>query len=223
MKVFAKNATKLQKLRIFWWDLVRIWKYSIFWKFFYHLVCWTDISVETFSKLSVFYILWVHVVFTSKEIKWKVNFLLAKMSRHLNLRSWLKFSTVRHFLSWIFRIAYCICLNRKTPCICRYSQPFSRQRFRNIEEFETKTLRERQADRVKLCFFVTFNTIIRHVFSENVIEISLVGKKIWIFSPSITTNFSNFSDFFLQFLVAKKLITSAYNRWCQDFFTFNLL
>ena len=195
MKVFAKNATKLQKLRIFWWELV------LTWKFFYHLVCWTDILVETFSKLSVFYMLWVHIVFTSKEIKWKVNFLLAKISRHLNLSSWLKFSTVCHFLSWIFRIAYCICLKSETPCIYRCFQPFSRRLFRNIEEFETKTLRERERERerqdgrVKLCFFGTFNTIIRHVFSENFIEVSLVGKKIWIFSPSITTNLSNFSDF----------------------------
>ena len=35
--------------------------------------------------------------------------------------------------------------------------------------------------------------------------------------------FYQFFGFFWHFLVTKKLLTSAYNRWCQHFFTFNLL
>ena len=61
-----------------------------------------------------------------------------------------------------------------------------------------------------------------HIFSENVIiKIPQVVQKIWTFSPSILALFIYFSDFW-HFLITKKLITSQ-NRWCQQFFTFNLL
>ena len=59
----------------------------------------------------------------------------------------------------------------------------------------------------KMCF----NIIISHAFSENLIEIPQVIQKIWRFSPSILTNLC-FFGFFEHFLVAKKLMTSAYNR-----------
>ena len=35
--------------------------------------------------------------------------------------------------------------------------------------------------------------------------------------------FSSIFQIFWHFLVTKKLMTSAHNRWCQDFFTFNIL
>ena len=47
---------------------------------------------------------------------------------------------------------------------------------------------------VKPWFFVTFNIIVSPIFTENVIEISQVVQKTWIFSLSILTIFINFSD-----------------------------
>ena len=43
---------------------------------------------------------------------------------------------------------------------------------------------------------------------------------------NFSVNISQFSSIFFifwHFLVTKKLVTSAYNRWCQHFFTFNIL
>ena len=64
--------------------------------------------------------------------------------------------------------------------------------------------------------------LISHIFPENFIEIPQVLQNIWRFSPSILTIFTDFWIFCNSF-VAKKLMTSAYNRWCQQFYTFNLL
>ena len=64
-------------------------------------------------------------------------------------------------------------------------------------------------------FFVTFNTILKHIVPENFIEFPLVVQKIWITSLSILTIFINFPRFFRIFwyyLVTKKLMMSAYNR-----------
>ena len=41
------------------------------------------------------------------------------------------------------------------------------------------------SERVKTCFFVTFNIIIIHIFPENLIEIPQGVQKISRFSPSI--------------------------------------
>ena len=62
--------------------------------------------------------------------------------------------------------------------------------------------------------------IISPIFPENFIEIPQVVQKIWRFSPSILTIFTNFLDF-LSF--TKKLMSSAYNRWCRNFFSLKLL
>ena len=74
-------------------------------------------------------------------------------------------------------------------------------------------------ERVKPWVFGTFNIIISQIFPGNFIEIPQVLQKIWRYSPSILTIFIDFSDFW-NFLVAKKLMTSAYNRWYQHFFYF---
>ena len=74
--------------------------------------------------------------------------------------------------------------------------------------------------------FLTFNIIISHIIPENFIEIPQVVQKIWILSLTILAifiNFYKFLGFFWHFLVTKRLMTSAYNRWCQYFFTFNIL
>ena len=78
-------------------------------------------------------------------------------------------------------------------------------------------------DRVKPWFFVTFNIIISHIFPENFIEITQVVQKIWGISLTILANFHRFASIFWifwNFLVSKKLTRSAYNRWCQYFFTY---
>ena len=54
------------------------------------------------------------------------------------------------------------------------------------------------------------------------IEVPQVLQNIWRFSPSILTIFTDFWIFWNSF-VAKKLMTSAYSRWYQQFYTFNLL
>ena len=72
----------------------------------------------------------------------------------------------------------------------------------------------------------TFNIIITHIFPESLIEISEFVQRIWRHSLSILAIFIDshrFFGFFWHFFVTKKLITSAYNRWCQHFFTFNIL
>ena len=77
-------------------------------------------------------------------------------------------------------------------------------------------------ERLKSFFFVTFKITESHIFPANFNLISQSVQKIWRFSLSIYPIFIDYSDF-LHFLVAKKLITSAYNRWYQHFFTFDLL
>ena len=77
-------------------------------------------------------------------------------------------------------------------------------------------------ERLKPCFFVTFNIIISHIFPKNVIEFPQVIQKIWRVSPLILTHFIFFFIFW-HFLFTKKLMASAYNRWCQHFFTFGQL
>ena len=77
--------------------------------------------------------------------------------------------------------------------------------------------------RVKRWFFVAFNIILKYIFPENFIEFP---QKIWRHSLSILAIFINFSRFFWIFwhyLVTLKLMMSAYNRWCQHFFTFSIL
>ena len=49
-------------------------------------------------------------------------------------------------------------------------------------------------DRVKPCFFLTFNITISYIFSENFIEISQVTQKIWRFF-SFNIDFSDFLTF----------------------------
>ena len=71
--------------------------------------------------------------------------------------------------------------------------------------------------------FLRLNIIISYIFPENFIEFPEVVKKIWRFFLSILTIFILFFGFFWHFPVAKKLMTSAYNRRCQQFFTFNKL
>ena len=75
--------------------------------------------------------------------------------------------------------------------------------------------------RVTPWFFVTFNIILRHIFPENFIEFPQVVQKIWRNSLSILANFHQFSSIFWIFwhyLVTKKPMMSAYNRWCLHFF-----
>ena len=81
-------------------------------------------------------------------------------------------------------------------------------------------------ERVKAWFFVTFNIILGYIFPENFLEFPQVVQKILRNSQWILANFHQFSSIFSIFwhyLVTKKLITSPYNRWCQHFFTFNIL
>ena len=49
--------------------------------------------------------------------------------------------------------------------------------------------------RVKPCFFVTFNVIIRLIFPENFIKIPQVVQKIWRASSSTSPIFVNFPNF----------------------------
>ena len=75
-------------------------------------------------------------------------------------------------------------------------------------------------------FFVTFDIIISHFFHQKFKEILSVIQKIsfWIFTL-LLNYFHYFPIFwiFWHFLIPKKLTTSAYNRWCQPFYTFSLL
>ena len=83
----------------------------------------------------------------------------------------------------------------------------------------------RERMRLCFCFFFNFNfnIIISHIFPENVIiKIPQVVQKIWRFSPSILALFIYFSDF-LTFPYYKETNGVTHNRWCQQFFTFNLL
>ena len=74
------------------------------------------------------------------------------------------------------------------------------------------------------CIVLVLSIIKSHVFPENFTEIPQVVQKIWRFSLSKLAVFISFYQFFLFFyfffLVIKKLMMSAYNRWCQHFFHF---
>ena len=72
--------------------------------------------------------------------------------------------------------------------------------------------------RVKLWFFVKFNMIIIHIFPENFVEFSQVVHKIWRFPPLVLTIL--IFRIFWHYLVANKLMTPRYNRWCHHFFYF---
>ena len=50
-------------------------------------------------------------------------------------------------------------------------------------------------DRVKSCFCVTFNIIIRHIFPVNFIDIPQVFRTIWRLSSFISSIFINFLEF----------------------------
>ena len=50
-------------------------------------------------------------------------------------------------------------------------------------------------ERVKPCFFLTFNIILRHIFPEKFIEFPQVAQKIWRNSLSILPIFINFPRF----------------------------
>ena len=76
---------------------------------------------------------------------------------------------------------------------------------------------QRQA--LKPWFFVTFNTIIRHIFSENSIEISQVIWKVWRCSSSILTIFINFLGFF-TFLCCKQTKDISMQQMILAFFFF---
>ena len=54
-------------------------------------------------------------------------------------------------------------------------------------------------NRVKPCYFVTFNIILRHIFPENFIEFPQVVQKIWRIFLSILVIFINFHRFFRFF------------------------
>ena len=68
-------------------------------------------------------------------------------------------------------------------------------------------------------FFVTFNIIISLSFLKILLRFLKSFRRFFL---SILNIFIDFLDF-SHFLVAKKLMTSAYNRWCQHFVTFNSL
>ena len=80
-------------------------------------------------------------------------------------------------------------------------------------------------ERMRPYFFCNFNfnIVTSHIFPEYVIiKIPQVVQKIWRFSPSILALFIYFSDF-LTFPYYKETNGVTYNRWCQQFFNFNLL
>ena len=60
-------------------------------------------------------------------------------------------------------------------------------------------------ERVKHCFFVTFNIIIRHVFPENFIEIPQVVQKIWRISLSAKSFFNKVAALRSAPLLKKRL------------------
>ena len=84
---------------------------------------------------------------------------------------------------------------------------------------------------LKLCFleregvaqiFRDFYTFSNYIFHESFIEIHHLVQKIWRFSSSILAIFTIFQISWHLF-VEKKLMTSAYNKWRQHFFSFKLL
>ena len=73
-------------------------------------------------------------------------------------------------------------------------------------------------ERVEPCFFVAFHIILKHSFPENFIEFPQVVQKIWRKSLSILAMFINFLNI-LDFLT----LPCYKERWCQHFFTFNII
>ena len=79
-------------------------------------------------------------------------------------------------------------------------------------------------ERVNPWLFVAFDIIINEIFPEHFIEIPQVVQKLrTITILAIFIDFHQFSGVFDISLLQKKLMTSAYNRRCQHFFTFNIL
>ena len=80
-------------------------------------------------------------------------------------------------------------------------------------------------ERMKTCFFVTFNIILSHIFPENYIEFPQVVQKIWRVSVAILAIFIDFLHFFLFFDVSL-LQRNLGNQLITDdviiFFTFNI-
>ena len=64
--------------------------------------------------------------------------------------------------------------------------------------------------------------IVNYIFLENFIGISQAIQKIWRFFSSKIAIFLNYLLSEIS-LLQKILITSAYNRWSQHFFTFKLI
>ena len=76
-------------------------------------------------------------------------------------------------------------------------------------------------ERVKPMFSLTLNVVIKRIFPENFIEITQVAQKLWRIFLSILAIFIDFHHLF-GFFDFLKLVPSAYNKWCQHFFTFNI-
>ena len=71
--------------------------------------------------------------------------------------------------------------------------------------------------------FYLFIFLLSHIFPENVIiKIPQFDQKIWRFFTSILALSIYFLNFF-TFSYYKETNGVTYNRWCQQFFTFNLL
>ena len=74
-------------------------------------------------------------------------------------------------------------------------------------------------ERVKLCsLFVTFNIII---FLKSSLTFLKSFRRYEYFFVNISY-FQQFASIFWHFLVTKKLMTLACNKWCQHAFTFNI-
>ena len=81
-------------------------------------------------------------------------------------------------------------------------------------------------ERVKPCFFVTFNIILRHIFPENFIEFPQVVQKIWTISLSILAifiHFHRFFGYFKHYLVIKKLMSKSSALLGLDIFPTSVL
>ena len=78
-------------------------------------------------------------------------------------------------------------------------------------------------ERVKPWFLVTFNIAICYIFPEDFFETQQVVQIIWKFFWSRLATFANFLDYLaFTWHVTKKLMTLTYNRWCQQFLSFNV-
>ena len=116
-----------------------------------------------------------------------------------------------------------MCNNEFDNVTLTLKRPRCRDRGRERER-EKYIEREKERERMKFCYFVTFNLIISQVIFENFIAISQIIQKIWRFSLSLLFILMDLFFIFWYFVFAKNLMSSAYNRRCQQvFFTFNLL